>query len=251
MLMKTSTTKVSALGPAFPSVPQMFAVGIPFWIVIVAASVVSHTLRGYEWTLASAPSDLTIILAGAAVGSGIYAFLRSITDWDFSRQILAALAAILLIAIPMDVGIRVMKLIIPVLNQNRVTSELFEYKNILRGGIFWLCIFSLWGAACLALLRDREARHRERRMALLQAEAHGIESRLDPELFIRVHRSAMIRVDRIGLICRPGYGRFAVQMTTGQEVPVGRTYVKKIRNLIASVPAAALATASLGQPLGV
>ncbi len=48
---------------------------------------------------------------------------------------------------------------------------------MIRGGFFWLAILSLWGAACIALLRDREARHRERRMAALQAEAHDAQVR--------------------------------------------------------------------------
>jgi DNA-binding LytR/AlgR family response regulator len=56
-------------------------------------------------------------------------------------------------------------------------------------------------------------------------------------MFIRVHRSALVRVDRIGCIQRPGYGRLAVQMTTGQQVPVGRTYVTRIKQMIGNGPA--------------
>ena len=89
--------------------------------------------------------------------------------------------------------------------------------------------------------RDYVHLHTPERSYLLRETMNRIQERLDPEMFIRVHRSALIRIDRIGLICRPGYGRFAVQMTTEREVPVGRTYVKKIRTLIASVPAAGVA----------
>jgi DNA-binding LytR/AlgR family response regulator len=89
--------------------------------------------------------------------------------------------------------------------------------------------------------RDYVHLHTPGRSYLLRETMNGIQSRLDPDMFIRVHRSALVRIDRIGVICRPGYGRFSVQMTTGQEVPVGRTYVKKIRKLIASVPSAAMA----------
>jgi DNA-binding LytR/AlgR family response regulator len=91
--------------------------------------------------------------------------------------------------------------------------------------------------------RDYVHLHTAQRSYLLRETMNGIQERLDPEMFIRVHRSALVRIDRIGVICRPGYGRFAVQMTTGQEVPVGRTYVKKIRTLIASAPASRLAAA--------
>jgi LytS/YehU family sensor histidine kinase len=59
-----------------------------------------------------------------------------------------------------------------------ITAEtLFKPGDLVRGGLFWCAIFSLWGAACLALLRDREARHRERRMAALQGEAHDAQVR--------------------------------------------------------------------------
>jgi DNA-binding LytR/AlgR family response regulator len=88
--------------------------------------------------------------------------------------------------------------------------------------------------------RDYVHLHTPGRSYLLRETMNGIQSRLDPDMFIRVHRSALVRIDRIGVICRPGYGRFSVQMTTGQEVPVGRTYVKKIRKLIASVPASTI-----------
>lgn len=80
--------------------------------------------------------------------------------------------------------------------------------------------------------RDYVHLHTAERSYLLRETMNGIQARLDPEEFIRVHRSALLRVERIGAIRKPGYGRFSVQMTTGREVPVGRTYVKKIRSLI-------------------
>jgi len=70
------------------------------------------------------------------------------------------------------------------------------------------------------------------RSYLLRETMNGIQGRLDPDMFIRVHRSALVRVDRIGSIRRPGYGRFSVQLTSGEEVPVGRTYVKQIKKLL-------------------
>ena len=96
--------------------------------------------------------------------------------------------------------------------------------------------------------RDYVHLHTPSRSYLLRETMNGIQSRLDPEMFIRVHRSALVRIDRIGVIGRPGYGRFSVQMTTGQEVPVGRTYVKKIRKLIAATPAAAAAPSETASP---
>lgn len=96
--------------------------------------------------------------------------------------------------------------------------------------------------------RDYVHLHTPSRSYLLRETMNGIQGRLDPEMFIRVHRSALVRIDRIGVIGRPGYGRFSVQMTTGQEVPVGRTYVKKIRKLIAAAPAAAAPPSETASP---
>jgi DNA-binding LytR/AlgR family response regulator len=45
-----------------------------------------------------------------------------------------------------------------------------------------------------------------------------------------------VRIDRIGSIRRPGYGRFSLLLTSGEEVPVGRTYVKQIKKLIGAAP---------------
>jgi DNA-binding LytR/AlgR family response regulator len=92
--------------------------------------------------------------------------------------------------------------------------------------------------------RDYVQLHTAERSYLLRETMNGMEERLDPDMFIRVHRSALVRIERIGTISRPGYGRFVVRLTTGREVPVGRTYVKKIRKLIAAAPTAGLPDAA-------
>lgn len=74
------------------------------------------------------------------------------------------------------------------------------------------------------------------RSYLIRETMNGMEARLDPASFIRVHRSALVRIDRIGSIRRPGYGRFSLLLTSGEEVPVGRTFVKGIKKLIGSAP---------------
>jgi signal transduction histidine kinase len=177
MLMKT--TRGDELGQhlALPSVRRMFALGIPFWIVILAASMLSHILKGYDYKIEWAAVDIFMVFLGAAVGAGIYAFLKSITHWEFNRQIAAALLLLLVIAVPVEATLRLFKLVFPLLPESHSAAELFEYKLLLRGGIFWLAIFSLWGAVCLALLHDREARQRERRVSALQVEAHDAQVR--------------------------------------------------------------------------
>ncbi len=204
MLMKTSSAEAGETGPAFPRTGRMFGLGLPFWLCIVAGSALSASLKGWRWELQYLPVDLAIILGGAAIGSGIYALLRRSTALPFHRQVAVALLLIVAIAVPTEAALRAIRLLNPLAqprpaaqsvqvgqgpNGTRVykvvklpaepatAAEMFRPSELVRGGIFWLVMFSLWAAACMALLRDREARHRERRMALLQAEAHDAQVR--------------------------------------------------------------------------
>ena len=68
---------------------------------------------------------------------------------------------------------------------------------------------------------------------LLRETIGAMEARLDPEQYARVRRSALVRRDRIQAIRRAGYGDYRIQLNSGSEVRVGRTYVKGIRALIA------------------
>jgi len=81
--------------------------------------------------------------------------------------------------------------------------------------------------------RDYVKLHARGQSYLLRETISNLESRLDPELFIRVRRSVLARIDRVTGIRKAGYGDFRVALTSGDEVRVGRTYVRKIRTLIA------------------
>jgi two-component system LytT family response regulator len=49
-----------------------------------------------------------------------------------------------------------------------------------------------------------------------------LEERLDPAAFIRVHRSAIVRLDRIDALLRSSGGDYAVRLKDGTELPVSR-----------------------------
>lgn len=68
---------------------------------------------------------------------------------------------------------------------------------------------------------------------MLRETMAGIEARLDPEQFIRVRRSALVRVDRIARIRRVAYGDLRVALASSAELRVGRTYVRSVRDRIA------------------
>jgi len=64
--------------------------------------------------------------------------------------------------------------------------------------------------------------HVGKKQFIVRERMHHLENRLDPAMFIRVHRSAIVRVDRIdALLRRPG-GDYAVRLKDGTEVPVSR-----------------------------
>jgi two-component system LytT family response regulator len=51
-----------------------------------------------------------------------------------------------------------------------------------------------------------------------------LESRLDPTHFARVHRSAIVCLDRIRNIQPGPHGDFEINLDTGDVVPMSRTY---------------------------
>ena len=59
-----------------------------------------------------------------------------------------------------------------------------------------------------------------------------MEERLDPADFVRIHRSALVRRERIVAVQQAGYGAIRVQLATGIAVRVGRTYVARVRDIM-------------------
>lgn len=57
-----------------------------------------------------------------------------------------------------------------------------------------------------------------------------LDARLDPAEFVRVHRSAIVRLDEIELILRGGGGDYAVRLQSGTRVSVSRSRVDKLQN---------------------
>ena len=65
---------------------------------------------------------------------------------------------------------------------------------------------------------------------LLQTIA-GLEARLDPARFIRVHRSVILRRDRITGLRHDGLGVWSVELGEAEPVRIGRTYLTKVKAL--------------------
>lgn len=63
---------------------------------------------------------------------------------------------------------------------------------------------------------------------LLQTIA-GLEARLDPARFIRIHRSIILRRDRIAGLRHDGLGVWSVDTLDGANLRIGRTYLARVK----------------------
>jgi len=67
------------------------------------------------------------------------------------------------------------------------------------------------------------------RSYLLLQTVSGLEARLDPERFIRLHRSTILRRDRIKGLRHDGLGVWSAELEDGTLVRIGRTYLAKAK----------------------
>lgn len=63
---------------------------------------------------------------------------------------------------------------------------------------------------------------------LLQTIA-GLEAKLDPDTFIRIHRSTILRKDVIRGLRHEGLGVWCVELDNGEDLRIGRTYLRKVK----------------------
>lgn len=79
--------------------------------------------------------------------------------------------------------------------------------------------------------RDYMRLHVGRRSWLIHHSMAALEEGLDPELFVRLHRSAIVRKDFIAGFTRNPSGRWIARLADGIEQPVGRLYSDRVREI--------------------
>ena len=79
--------------------------------------------------------------------------------------------------------------------------------------------------------RDYMRLHVGKRSWLIHHSMNALEEGLDPELFVRLHRSAIVRRDYITGFTRNSSGRWIARLADGGEQPVGRLYSDKVRSI--------------------
>ena len=70
----------------------------------------------------------------------------------------------------------------------------------------------------------------DRSYLLLQTIA-GLEAKLDPEQFIRIHRSTILRRDAIAGLRHEGLGVWSAELADGEVLRIGRTYLRKVKSM--------------------
>lgn len=77
--------------------------------------------------------------------------------------------------------------------------------------------------------RDYVRLHIDDRSYLLLQTIAGLEKRLDPAKFIRIHRSTILRKDRIKGLRHDGLGVWSAELEDGEGLRIGRTYLPKVK----------------------
>jgi two-component system, LytTR family, response regulator len=70
---------------------------------------------------------------------------------------------------------------------------------------------------------------------LLSKTLASLECELDPTRFFRIHRSAIVNASHVREIRSCGDGRYAVQLTGGQTLPMGRARREVLEKLLTGV----------------
>ena len=74
--------------------------------------------------------------------------------------------------------------------------------------------------------------HVEARSYLLSERLYVLEARLDPTRFARVHRSAIVRLDRVVGLKHVGAGAWTLALASGQTLAVGRSHLAALRTAL-------------------
>ncbi|MBW8745515.1 MAG: response regulator transcription factor [Sphingomonas sp.] len=80
--------------------------------------------------------------------------------------------------------------------------------------------------------RDYMRLHVGARSYLIHMTIAELEQRLDSAAFLRVHRSAIVRIDRIDRVGKDDMGNWFAELADGHRLRVGRTYRARLKALV-------------------
>jgi two-component system LytT family response regulator len=74
--------------------------------------------------------------------------------------------------------------------------------------------------------------HSGGREYLMRETLARLEQELDPQQFVRIHRSTMVRLDRIGEMLPSVHGDFRVTLKTGAQITLSRFYRDRVERVL-------------------
>jgi len=81
-------------------------------------------------------------------------------------------------------------------------------------------------------MRDYAGLHTPQKVHLLRESLNELALRLDPKVFVRIHRSAIVRIDRIDEMEALANRDATLRLKNGARLRVSRTYSEKLRELL-------------------
>jgi two-component system LytT family response regulator len=72
----------------------------------------------------------------------------------------------------------------------------------------------------------------EEKSHLIRESLQNLEAELDPELFVRVHRSAIVNIERVRKLMVGAEGAFSIVLRNNAAVPLGPSYRERFEQLL-------------------
>jgi two-component system LytT family response regulator len=69
---------------------------------------------------------------------------------------------------------------------------------------------------------------------LLHVPMNTLETCLDPERFVRIHRSHIVNLQRIKQLWTLAHGQYVLELNSGERLQSGRTYGEKLRTCLSN-----------------
>lgn len=73
------------------------------------------------------------------------------------------------------------------------------------------------------------------RTFLLRATMAEVEARLDPDRFVRIHRSTIVNTEHLKEVCPHRHGEYVIVMEDGSRLKASRSYGGRIREIVNTV----------------
>ncbi len=85
---------------------------------------------------------------------------------------------------------------------------------------------------CVSSEDDYVAIHSDNASHLMRGSLRQFQDRVEPGLFVRVHRRWLVRKTAIGAIRTPRLGTSEIVLNNGKCIPAGRVYLKQLRQIL-------------------